>query len=98
MATKKTTKKTAKTTTTTPKATKAQTAAKVKQGSAKTATHHGEKVITLLVKGNPKREGSKAHGRYAHYKDGMTITAFVKAGGQRVDIKWDLDHGHIAVA
>ena len=35
--------------------------------------------ITVLVKENPKREGSKAHRTFALYRDGMTVAAFEKA-------------------
>lgn len=36
-------------------------------------------VITLLVEGNPKREGSKANAVFSHYEDGMTIADFCAA-------------------
>lgn len=55
-------------------------------------------VVTLLVKGNPKREGSEAYGRFAFYKDGMTVGEFIKAGGTMADVVWDLGHRLIALA
>lgn len=36
-------------------------------------------VITLLVEGNPKREGSKAHAVFSHYENGQTIADFCAA-------------------
>lgn len=36
-------------------------------------------VISLLVEGNPKREGSKAHAVFSHYEDGQSIAEFCAA-------------------
>lgn len=44
---------------------------------------------------NPKRAGSKAHGNFAKYKDGMTIGEALIAGVPSSDISWDLKHGFI---
>lgn len=44
---------------------------------------------------NPKKPGSKAHARFALYSDGMTVGAFLAAGGTREDLRWDSKHGHI---
>ena len=105
MATKKTTKKTA-----TPKVTKipegvkgkskkkapaTKITAKKGNGVIGKATHEGGKVITLLVKDNPKR--GKSTARYDLYKSGMTINAYVAAGGYRADIAWDLHRDFISV-
>lgn len=35
--------------------------------------------IKLLVKENPRREGTEAHARFAKFKDGMTVGEFIKA-------------------
>lgn len=73
---------------------------------------HGDTdVITLVADKNPRREGTKAAGRFAHYKSGMTVGAFVKACaeiGGRLDKKLarrarravmkDAAKGHITVA
>lgn len=56
----------------------------------------GTSKITLLVKENPKR-GASAE-RYALYKTGMTVDAYVEAGGRRADIAWDVAHSYIKVA
>lgn len=56
-----------------------------------------EATIKLLVEANPKRPGSKSHARFALYVDGMTVEAFLAAGGKRADLAWDAAHGYIAV-
>lgn len=58
---------------------------------------NGELKISLLSDKNPKREGSKAHGRFALYKDGQTVAEFVKAGGTFGDLAWDSSRGFIAI-
>lgn len=54
------------------------------------------RVITQVVP-NPKKPGSKAHARYALYREGMTVTEFMAAGGTSADVKYDADHGFIRV-
>ena len=56
-----------------------------------------DRVIRLRVADNPKRAGSPSHRRFALYRDGMTVGEFLKAGGQRSDIAWDVDKGWISV-
>lgn len=53
--------------------------------------------IRLLVATNPKRPGSAAHDRFACYRDGMTVADYLAAGGQRLDLRYDADHGFIHV-
>ena len=53
--------------------------------------------VIMTVKDNPKTPGSKAHARYALYQVGMTVDEFLKAGGRRPDINYDLNHGFITV-
>ena len=55
------------------------------------------KKITLLVKENPKREGTASHQRFALYKSGMTVGEFCTKGGTMGDVKWDADHGYISI-
>lgn len=55
-------------------------------------------VITLNRLENPKRAGSKSAARFDLYKNGMTIGEFIKAGGTRGDVNWDVAHNHISVA
>lgn len=54
-------------------------------------------VITVLHKGeNPKK--AAAADRFALYRSGMTVAAYIAAGGQRRDVVWDSAHmGWISV-
>lgn len=56
-----------------------------------------KRVITLLVKENPKRPGSKAHARFELYKNGMTVEQFLAAGGTLSDVAWNIAHKFIEV-
>lgn len=53
------------------------------------------RVITVLAEGNPKRAGTEAFKRFALYVSGMTVQAFLDAGGRSVDLAWDVAHKHI---
>lgn len=63
------------------------------EGSGKVAALHA-RVITLLVKDNPKR-GESAE-RYSLYKSGMTVGKYLELGGYSKDIGWDVAHGFIS--
>lgn len=53
-------------------------------------------VITIVHKGeNPKR--GTAADRYDLYRSGMTVKAYIAAGGQRRDVVWDFRKGWITV-
>lgn len=53
-------------------------------------------VITIVHKGeNPKR--GTAADRYDLYRSGMTVSAYIAAGGQRRDVVWDSHKGWITV-
>lgn len=61
-------------------------------------------VITLLVEGNPKREGSKAHAVFSYYEDGMTIGDFADALAEAdlgkeatPNLVYDSKHGFISI-
>lgn len=54
-----------------------------------------KQTIELLRLENPKRKGSKSAARFALYTNGMTVAEFIKAGGTRGDINWDVAHEHI---
>lgn len=61
-------------------------------------------VITVLVDGNPKREGSKAHAVFSHYENGMTIGAFADSlaaadlGKEATpNLVYDSKHGNISI-
>jgi len=53
--------------------------------------------IKVLKKENPKRAGSKAFRAYACYKDGITVEAFLAAGGTGADLKYDSSRGFISI-
>jgi hypothetical protein len=104
---------------------KAQTFAGIKAKAAKAAeetkktkepkvpkVHAADsRVITLVVEKNPKRETSAAHARFALYKTGMTVDAYIATCADklakiqpgvkrdaRADIAWDVKHKHITVS
>jgi len=55
-----------------------------------------EDKITVVHKGdNPKR--GTAADRYDLYRNGMTVAAYIAAGGQRRDVVWDQKQGWIKV-
>ena len=72
---------------------KAEAAAAKKPGRAPAFTD--DMKIKVLVGENPKR-GSAAE-RFALYKNGMTVAAYLDAGGKRPDISWDSKQGWIQV-
>lgn len=85
----------AKSATTTTKAPKAETAPKEPRkiaGFPKTAK------ITIVAEENPKRKGSGAYDRFSKYRNGMTIEAYLAAGGTTGDVNWDLEKGYIKIA
>ena len=53
--------------------------------------------ITILAKGNPKREGSDSHKIFGLYKKGMTVRQALDAGVRTGDLKWDKDKGFIDI-
>jgi len=53
--------------------------------------------IKLLVKENPKREGSITHKKFAKIKNGMTVEEAFKAGLTGVDLKCDVDRKYISI-
>ena len=54
--------------------------------------------ITLLVKENPKREGSSAHKRYELYRKHKDIASYLKAGGKRSSLRYDEKHEYIKLS
>jgi len=53
--------------------------------------------ITVLVKANPKREGTPSYDRFELYKKHKTASSFKTAGGTAADLKWDASHGFISL-
>ena len=64
--------------------------------AGKTAPDASGKLV-LLVKANPKREGSAAHARFQAYFGAKTVEAAIAAGATRKDIAWDVKHGFIEI-
>jgi len=53
--------------------------------------------VIATVGDNPKKRGSKSHARFSLYEPGMTVSAFVDAGGTTADVRWDLARGYITL-
>jgi hypothetical protein len=53
--------------------------------------------IRILAPSNPKKPGSNAWRRFNLYKDGMTVSEFLRAGGTRSDLHYDVDHKFIDI-
>lgn len=51
--------------------------------------------IVISVAPNPKREGSLAHRRYAHWRVGETVSACLEAGLTQADVRWDVERGYV---
>ncbi len=69
---------------------------------------HGDAdIIELRVADNPKCEGSMARQRFAQYRDGMTVSAYLRACNgldqpdvarkSLDDLKWDVANGFIRI-
>jgi hypothetical protein len=55
-------------------------------------------VIRILVTACPKKPGNKNYERWmASYKDGCTVAETIAKGATKGDIKYDLEHGFIAI-
>jgi len=59
---------------------------------------HKTPKIRILCAKNPKKPGSMAWHRFNLYKDGMTTTEFLMAGGKREDLHYDVDKGFIEIS
>lgn len=71
--------------------------AKLKVAKAKSAEADKAdlRTIHIVVKKNPRKEGSHGWHSYGKMKEGMTIEEYLKAGGRRVDLMWDADKKNI---
>ena len=56
-----------------------------------------DQVISVMVAQNPKKPDSKAHGRFAHYRNGMTVAEALVAGITREDFEYDTWNRFIAI-
>jgi hypothetical protein len=55
-------------------------------------------IVTILVTENPKRKNSRAHTRFALYKDGSTVGEYLAAGGRTGDLLHDIANKFIEVS
>lgn len=51
--------------------------------------------IKLLIKDNPRREGTRAHKVYELYRDGGTVASFLEKGGHMQDLIHDIAKGRV---
>ena len=54
-----------------------------------------DKQVHLLVEGNPRRSGSATYEIYQLYENGLRVRDFVERGGRLIDVKADIERGHI---
>lgn len=66
-----------------------------KKGRAGSFTE--DQKITVLVKDNPKREGSNAHEVFEWLRKSKTVGEFYKKGGMSSNLRWNIDHKYIKV-
>lgn len=71
---------------------------RVKKEGVPRSSLNKDAVITLLVEGNPKREGSKSHERFGHYRNGLTVGEALAAGLTTGDIHHDVAHNFISLS
>lgn len=76
---------------------KAKTKAKADGQRGREGPYALDSKITLVVKDNPKRAGTKAHKLYAKYKNGMTVGEALKAGFYWTYLQYDVGKNNIAI-
>jgi hypothetical protein len=59
---------------------------------ASSSKFHGGERIYRIVKKNPRKEGTWGWKSFQLIKDGMTVDQYIKAGGRKNDLQWDVDH------
>ena len=97
------TTKTTKTTTTTTKTTKHPADRAVTEGTTimryapKETVANRKQTIKVLVKENPKRAGTKCWTWFTWYRTGMTVEQYYEKGGRPDHVRWDVQHGYIAL-
>lgn len=72
----------------------------VKAPAGKRTMDHAKK-ITLLVKENPRREGTTCFKKFAQYRNGMTVGEYLAAGEKlgttMGSVRHDVEHGFISI-
>lgn len=56
------------------------------------------KMLVAKCEKNPRRDNTHGHKSMAiimKHPSGITTENFLKAGGRLVDLKWDIEHGHV---
>lgn len=87
-----------------PKATGNPAAIAKKQGNAanlkpRPAKYADEQKITILVKENPKRVGTKAWDKFEAYEGAKTVGEYLAKGiGGRSTLSYDVEHEYIKIA
>ena len=66
-----------------------------RSGPRKRRTPFSGKKITKLQRENPRREGTHGHKSWELIKNGMTVDAYLDAGGRMNDLRWDLSRKRI---
>lgn len=79
------------------KSAKGTTAKKAGGSAGRKSAFADDAKITVVSKENPKRPGSKAHGVFKKYKNGMTVAQALAAGVTTAHLRWDSSHGFIKV-
>ena len=77
---------------------KAKTKLKSGRPSTLSAKYPDAAKIRVLVKENPKREGTQSHKIFSLYSKSGTVENFLKAGGKRTDVAWAVEHKLISIS
>lgn len=68
-----------------------------KEKAGRTGRFTDDQKISILVKENPKREGTGAHEIFEMLRKSKTVGEFYKKGGGSHNLRWNIDHGYISV-
>jgi hypothetical protein len=72
-------------------------ASKKPDGERRHNSPHAGKILVKLAKDNPRREGTAGYESWKLLKPRMKYEDAVNAGVRPVDIRWDIEHGHLKV-
>lgn len=72
-----------------------------RRGGPRLAAKFAGKKIKILVKDNPKREGTRSYKAFTAYKNGMPVEKLLeegkKVGFKSADLAWDIAHKFVAL-
>lgn len=57
----------------------------------RTSPYAGMKIVKLVTK-NPRKAGTSGASSWDVIRNGMKYEEYIKAGGKRRDLEWDVDH------